>query len=465
MQAWSRVPCAAVLLVALGSAALLFGQAPAQPKKARPAKKPAAAEPVFPPALPGGRPVVTDTAAEFLQPPSTLKEGVTVARTPPTIDFLYYPGQTYPGKPWSNWGDSLAANGKYYASIGDHLAPAGNAFVYEYDPQTKAFRLLADVRKVLNLPEGHYTPGKIHGRLDLGSDGWLYFSTHRGSPKVTNDQYHYKGDWIFRCDPRTAKTEVVVQGPVPRHCIPNSVLDPDRLIFYGGTAPGSGGEDEGIQFFAYDVKQRKVLYAGPDGPSRYMLFARSTGKLYYTQGKEKDGVAPLMRYDPATGGAPVRLPGVIGIRAATQETPQGIVYTVSQGQGGRDARLYAFNTRTEAIEDLGSAAVGTQSYIASIDADPTGRYLYYAPGAHGGSDRDGTPVVQFDVRTRQKKVIAFLHPFYQKTYGCTPVGTYSSVVDPQGDRLYVTWNVNRGGRAWDCCALSVIHIPASERQP
>jgi len=62
-------------------------------------------------------------------------------------------------------------------------------------------------------------------------------------------------------------------------------------------------------------------------------------------------------------------------------------------------------------------------------------------------------------------VIAFLHPFYQQKYGCTPVGTYSTAVSEKGDKLYVTWNVNRGGKAWDCCALTTIHIPASERQP
>jgi hypothetical protein len=109
--------------------------------------------------------------------------------------------------------------------------------------------------------------------------------------------------------------------------------------------------------------------------------------------------------------------------------------------------------------------VGENSYIASLDADPTGRYLYYVPGAHGGSDRDGSAVVQFDAKTCAKKVIAFLHPFYRVKYGCTPVGTYSTAVAPEGDKLYVTWNVNRCGRSWDCCALTVIHIPESERQP
>jgi hypothetical protein len=322
-----------------------------------------------------------------------------------------------------------------------------------------------DLRKVLCLPDGHYSPGEIHSRIDLGSDGRLYFATHRGTTTATTDRYHYKGDWIVRVRPETGEAEVVVQGPVPKHCIPCGALDPDRLIYYGGTAPGTGGEGEGIRFFAYDVRNKKLLYEGPDGPSRYMIFARSAGRVYYTPGREDGGAGPLMRYDPASGGPPVEIPGQIGIRAASQETPQGVVYAASLGQGGRTAHLYAFHTKTEAVDDLGPAAAGENSDIASLDADPTGRYLYYVPGAHGGSDRDGTAVVQFDTKTRKKKVIAFLHSFYRQKYGCTPVGTYSTAIAPEGDKLFVTWNVNRGGRAWDCCALTVIHIPASERQP
>jgi hypothetical protein len=72
-------------------------------------------------------------------------------------------------------------------------------------------------------------------------------------------------------------------------------------------------------------------------------------------------------------------------------------------------------------------------------------------------------VVQFDVKTRTRKVIAFLHPFYKERYGCTLQGTFSTAVDPKGDKLYVTWNASRGGKVWDCCALTVIHIPESER--
>ena len=161
----------------------------------------------------------------------------------------------------------------------------------------------------------------------------------------------------------------------------------------------------------------------------------------------------------------MRLDAELGLRTATQETPAGIIYAVANGQGEREAILYSINTRTERVERLGPVAVGSQQYITSLDADATGRYLYYVPGAHGGSEQDGSPVVQYDTRNGQKKVIAFLHPFYQETYGCTLRGTFSSALSPAGDTLYVTWNNSRGGRAWDTCLLTVIHIPESEREP
>jgi len=375
---------------------------------------------------------------------------------------LYYPCQTYAAKIWSNWGDGLAINGKYYSSVGDHDAPKGNAFVYEYDPAKKVLRLLMNVAQLLG--DLLYLPGKIHGRLDLGKDGWLYFSTHRGSTSVTTDAYGYKGDWIIRCDPKTGKSEIVAHGPVPKHCIPCSVLDPDRLIFYGGTAAGSKGDGDGVQFFAYDVQKRKVLYSGPDGPPRYMILAKSTGKIYYVPGKE-DMVGELVCFDPAKAGEPTKIKASVGLRAATEETPQGMVYTVSKGAKGGQTMIYSFNTKTEEAQVIGPAAVGTAEYITSIDADSSGRYLYYVPGAHGGGERDGSAVVQFDTKTKQRKVIAFLHPYFKDKIGATPVGTFSTAIDPAGDKLYITWNVNRGGRAWDCCALTVIHIPESERLP
>ncbi len=418
------------------------------------------ADVAFPPRLPDGAASVTESSPEFLKPPAGFPADVAIAKTAPTVDFAFFPGQDYPGKPWSAWGDSLAVNGKYYAAVGDHLAP-GNAFVYEYDPLTKRFRQLADVKKLLQLPEGHYTPGKIHSRLDLGSDGWIYCSTHRGSTRITTDANFYKGDWIIRCNPADGKSEIVAHAPVPKHCIPCSVLDGKRLIFYGGTAPGSDSDPLGIQFFAYDIRGRKVLYSGPDGPARYMVFSPSTGRVYFNGSKSGE----LLRYDPEKGGAPVRIAATIGIRAASDETKDGFVYTVSEGKAGKAPEIYAFNTKTEQAEALGPASVGTQGYIASLDVDPTGRYLYYVPGAHGGSDKDGGAVVQFDVKTKTRKVLAFLSPSFTQKYGNTLKGTYSTAIDPAGDKLYITWNNSRGTKAWDSVLVTVVHIPDSERKP
>jgi hypothetical protein len=414
---------------------------------------------VFPPALAGGQRVVTFQEDKLLAKPDTIHDDVAVAETPPKIDLMYYPGQDYAGNPWSVWGDGSATEGKYYSAIGDHLAPAGNAFVYEYDAASKEFKLLCDVRKLIDLPDGHYTPGKVHSRIDVGRDGRVYFATHRGSTRVTTDEYHYQGDWLIAADPKNGASEVLVRGPVPKHCIPTGSLDPQRLIFYGGTSAGQTTEsDKDIRFFAYDVQRGQVIYSGENGPSRYLMVSSSTGRVYFTPGTEGKSLGRLVRFDPAEPGQPKGIDAELGLRAATAETPQGIIYTVSQGGRGEPSKLYAFDVKSEKVRDLGPASVGTQEYITSIDADPSGRYLYYVPGAHGGSEQDGCPVVQFDSKTGRKKVLAFLHPYCQRRFGFTLKGTFSSVVDPAGDKLYITWNSSRGGRVWDSCILTVIHL-------
>ena len=452
-----------VLTLSLSEAKLASAQAKksAKPKVIRDEDLP------YPPTLPDGKEVVTDRSADFLKPPASLNDDVVIASEVPTIDFLFYPNQNYPGKPWSNWGNGSVANGKYYSAIGDHYAigrgimkhGTGTAHVYEYNPETKSLRSLVDVAQLLNLPDGHYTPGKIHSRVDLGKDGWLYYATHRGSPRAANDANHYQGDWIFRTNPKTKQSEIIAI-PVPKHSIPNSVLDPERMIFYGGTAAGPDAKDQDIRFFAYDLLGKKLLYSGPDGPARSMMLSKSTGKLFYVPGNQ-DG--ELMCFDPATGKPPRKVGVTMGNRAATSETADGLIYTVSTGQRNGDATVWEFNVKTESTREIGTARVGENAYVASIDVDPTGRFLYYSPGAHGGGYRDGTPIVQFDIKTGRKKVIAFLHPFYEKKYGFIPKGTYSTALSEDGSLVFVTWNVSRGTRAWDVCGLSAVYIPESER--
>ncbi len=441
----------------------------------------AGGEPVltWPPGLPGGAAVLSVSSPAFLDPSgASVREGVAVARTPPLVDVLYYPGQDYPGKPWSNWSDGCVHKGTYYSAIGDHLSPEGTARIFAYDARAKVLHLVADLRSVLQsagaLPAGmRYLPGKIHARLEFGDDGALYFATHRGSARTTTDEFGYRGDWILRAFPGEgnvpAVCEIVAAFPVPKHAFPAGLLDPARRIFYAGTVDGADAELKGVQFLAYDLARRKVLKLVAGGFDRCAIFSSSSGKVFWRTGQggeegatAKDAASEQGKvYDPVTNTV-AACPGVPHVRSATAETADGIVY----GTSGRDCTIWAFDVKTATTTILGNGAVGACTYTTSIDVDPTGRYLYYIPGAHGGGSADGSPVIQFDVKNKRPKVLAFLRAIKDRA-GCEFEGTFGSALDARGETLYVIWNVRRPAtpRAWDCCALTVIHIPEVERRP
>ncbi|RYY22230.1 MAG: hypothetical protein EOO04_16260 [Chitinophagaceae bacterium] len=463
---------AALLLCSVVNNGTLYGQSPSA--SAYKGWKDARFQLEWPPRLPDGKMVVSDVSPLFIQKPATanIAEGVLIAKIAPRIDFVYLPGQTYPGKLWSVWGDGTAVASKYYTSIGDHNAPRGEAQVYEYDARTKQIRLLISVRKYLEhsgrMPAGmDYTPGKIHGRVDMGSDGWLYFSTHRGSTNDnTTDKRGYKGDHIYRVNPVNGNIEIVATYPVSKHTIPASVLDPARMIFYGGTNPGNDAADKNINFIAYDVKNRKMLKQAPDGFDRYAIWSARTGCIYW-KGAKKDRAKYNYdggyKYDPATNQIQ-RVQNVPNVRASTRESSKGIVYGFTQDENN----IWAFDTKTEKLTTVGPAMVGLHSYVTSVDLDPlTERYLYYVPGAHGGAEVDGTPVIQYDLKTKSRKIIAFMSVFYKEKYGFTPDGTFSSALSPDGSILYITWNGSRKSpvKGWNTVAVTAIHIPARERLP
>ena len=464
------------------------------------APAPAVPKGPYPPAPPGGKEVATDQSPEMLDVPDFAKSSITakytIAKTPPTIDFMYYPGQNHIGNPWSDWGDGCAWDGKYYSAIGDHK---WEAYVYEYDAAAKKLKIIGDVKKSLGLPEGEYTPGKIHAMVTRGKDGWVYYSTHRGSESYTSDKpgkrgaaagrekYQYKGDWVLKTDPASGETKVVAHGPIPFEAIPAGRLDPDRMIYYGGTA-------DGIVFFALDVKTGKVLAKSQpkEGMYRYGFISKTTGKFYYQSrtvgagaarsASKKGGLATgsgapgdLWSYDPAANKI-ARLPGAeIGLRTATDETPQGIVWTLDAV-----GWLYKFDCKTEKATPVGAnLSLGLRDcYHTTMDASPDGRYLYTVGGGHGGIPSVGTPVMQYDTRTGTLKVLCFLNPYYTKKYNYIPDGSCGSAVSPDGSTLYVTVNGclprtpntftgkgESGASAWYACALLAIHIPESERRP
>lgn len=420
------------------------------------AKKIASRYPLpYPPTLPDGKTVVTEETPAFLKPGANLREGVTIAKTPPVVDFLYYPDQNYPGNPWSHRSDGFVKGDKYYSSSNDHLAPRGTAHLWEYDASTKKFRHLCDTSKFLEsvkaFPESmNYRPGEMQSRIDMDADGWLYYATDRGSTTVTTDANGYKGEWILRTNPATLETQIVATHPVEKHTIPCTVLDPKRMILYGGTAIGSKmSPKQTIQFFALDVKTGKVIKTADDGPYRVLIFSPTTGCVYW-EGK---------KYDPATN--EVTKSNAPRVRSASRESKDGWVY----GTSDTKAELWAFNPKTDELKQLGNIGVASQEYISTIELDPTERYLYYVPGAHGGAYKDNTPIVQLDLKTMKKKVIAFLHDHFWEKYGFALDGSFGNALSPDGSTFFISWDGWRVGqpRGWETCGLTVFHIPASER--
>jgi hypothetical protein len=410
----------------------------------------------YPPKLPGNQASVTIDSVDLLKPGPNLLDGVEIAKTPPRVTFLFYPGQDYAGNPWSFRGVGSVRNGKYYSALCDHLAPLGTAMLFEFDTATRRFRLLVNTADFLRTsgqitPHMKYTPGEVQTRIEFGRDGWLYYGTTRGSTRVTNDANGFRGEWVLKTDPKSGRTEVVSAFPVSKHCILASVLDPERMIFYGGTAAGDYRVKD-VRFFAVDTSNGRVIKTAPRGFDRYVIYSKTTGRLYW------DG----QKYDPDTN--EITTSQAPHVRSATKETPDGVVY----GTSHREADIWAFNVRTERLSQMGPGAVGTQGYVSSIHADPTGRYLYYVPGAHGGAAKDGTPIVQFDVRTHKRKVIAFLHRPFQKSCRYNLDGCFCSVLDEKGETLFVSWDGWREAqpnKRMESSALTVIEIPATERQP
>src|SRR5215207_2676476 len=96
----SALRAAAATAVVLGLGLALAAPEDDPKKEAKKKKAAPTAAVTYPPALPGGQAVVTDTSDQFLKPAAALRPGVTVATQAPTVDFLYYPGQTYAGNPW-----------------------------------------------------------------------------------------------------------------------------------------------------------------------------------------------------------------------------------------------------------------------------------------------------------------------------------------------------------------------------
>jgi hypothetical protein len=131
-------------------------------------------------------------------------------------------------------------------------------------------------------------------------------------------------------------------------------------------------------------------------------------------------------------------------------------------------RLFEFHTGKQMIRDLGPNFL-TGEYTAAMVSSPDEKYLYFAPGAHSSAPRIGTPVVQYEIATGKRKVIAFLLDEMTRRVNYYIGGTYNMQLDGKGDTLYCTFNGSRIVKGKDPKpfgqpSLVILRIPESERK-
>jgi hypothetical protein len=370
---------------------------------------------------------------------------------------------------WTVWGEGLeASTGKHYSAVGDHRGVDAKTFLYEYDPATHEHRKVVDVAELIGQKPGDYGHGKIHGRLDETPDGWIYFATYWGGhpDALPPDKLCRIGGRLIRHNARTGETEDL-GTPLPGDSFPMHATDTRRGIFHAIGLYGA--------YVAVDLLEARTLYAGrlPGDVTwdlRSTLIDPKTGFCYGSESHTRR----IVGYDPKrnaffhTNATIPRHPFPKReikpwIRSYThRRLPNGSF--IVQTYDGVMFKFFPDEQRTEYI----GLNWGQGLYSASTALSPDDRYVYYAVGAHGSTWEFGSPIVQMDTTTYTRKVLAFLHPYYQKKHGYVFGGSYSVVLDRKGANLLITWNgrfrhADETGESFGHPAFMYIEIPPNER--
>ncbi len=396
-----------------------------------------------------------------------------VAAEAPVVDLAFHgplPDAALNGTGWSSWGDiEVADDGRVYCGIGDHgydAAGSARAFIFEWDPAARNLRQVVDLNAIV--PRQHEEPAwsKVHAGIHQADDGWIYFSgTLNDGARAAHANFHWSaavpGGQLYRYDPRTGKSEVFISLPPPR-CTATTRLDRKRNIWWCNLEGASNA------LFALCLTNRQPIYKSPEGAvtlNRNFALA-GNGAIYFNGPK---GV--IWTYDPALGRVrPTHsvFPGEkpTGMRASTPETKAGAIYGVTLA-----GDLFCYRPDQDKLTMLGPDFLAG-NYTTVCVLSPCEKYVYYLPGAHGGAFKIGTPVVQYEIATGVRKVLAFLAAPMTKACDYVPGGAYGVKISADGSTLYVNLNGHAGdairpnsmrANGFGLTAFAAIHILESER--
>lgn len=396
-----------------------------------------------------------------------------VAKEPPAVDLAFH-AQLGPDaigrRLWSSWGDiCVADDGTVYCGIGDHgNAVGGDArcFLHHWDPRKKTLNQVVDMNQVVPPRDGQPAWSKIHARIDQGPDGKIYFSaTLNDGNRAKQPEYRWNsqlpGGQLYQFDPATGKTTVFANLP-PRRCTATSILDRQRSIWWCNLESG-----EGDALWGLDMKTGKPIARTADGSvgfNRNFALTKN-GEIIFNG---DDGA--VRRYDPSTKSIATtksKFPDSPGMRCSTRQSSDGYIYGITH----KTSQLFRYDVAHDDLRMLGPNW-RNGSYTTVCMLSPDERYLYYLPGSHGKAYLDGTPVVQYEIDSGKRKVIAFLVKPIEDAFGYVPAGTYGAKLNADGSTIFVNFNGhatdrkrpnNMRANGFGLCAFAAIHIPPSER--
>ena len=389
-------------------------------------------------------------------------ETATVAQRPgdgqPDVRLVRYPRPNSPGKPWSQWGQGLVlADGRFVSAIGDERGPDGDSFVFVYDPATNQITRTDDVLSHVDHKAGEWGYGKVHGQIVAGPCGDAYFMTYWGTRSKLKYTDTYRGDVMFRFDPRTS-TVKALGVPIPEHGTPSlASLGKNGLVYGEATDPNPRqprDHDTGA-FFVYDTQTDKVVFRD-DNPEHSLfrnILVDKKGRAFVAGENGR-----LLVYEPGRDrlqDAGVKLPGGGPLRASTRPAPDGTVYGVTQSPKDDSPETFFALTPDGSIRSLGQAC----GYTTSMALTANGSRFYYVPGAHGDSGEQGTPVIEVDTKTGDQRVVTELNPLSKDSLGLSLAGSYNVALDTTRNRLFVGLNAGKtSGDPWGEVVLAIVDL-------
>jgi len=425
-----------------------------------------------------------ETSADFLAIPKNFNEknGFDIAKTPPMIEFaviqnlepeyLPYHLAKKTGGAWGGWGDvSKGPDGCYHFSISNHLSYGAEAYIIKYDPKTKKQSIVLSAKNLIGWLPDEFGDGKIHGDIDFNPNGDTWVLTYFGPvPKKEEWDNVYRGSWLIRYNAFSGEAEHF-GIPLEGASWPYHNYDYKQNLVFAVSHIGDN-------VIAYDTKERSMIYGGapPDNIrwyARCIMIDKETGSIYTTdtQSKDKQFIRYRRRNNEFT-----RMKATVPVNPKTGKRGNCRAHT-----SGKDAdgafwcfdhygtifKFYPEEDRTEYVtENWGKEGY----YTANMEMSPDNRYIYYIPGLSSPQAR-GVPIVQFDTRTKKKKVIAFIFDYYMNKYGYAPVRAYGLELDDEGETLF--FYVNGGFGTWEQenpmniwmrrPGIFHVHIPESER--